>query len=222
RRKRALAAGEPIYGPMEYEEDTYFSYVFSNMVIELKRRLGRGELQATEEALRARYEETRGKLYRRGERVKVWAMKVSFRGGDAQGSLSKEEAKGRLAEMKGRLDDGEVFEGLARVYDDDGMLREWAFDDRSARFDWQRRPRAREEAMKLSEGDTSGIFEEGNAFYVLKCIERGEAGYLPFEEVEQNVRSKYVDERYEELVRGLVAGAEVEINRGVYEGIRVR
>jgi len=82
-------------------------------------------------------------------------------------------------------------------------------------------PELRGQAMKLSEGETSGIFEERGAFYIVKCIEREKLGYMPFEEVRASVKGRYIDGRYEELVAALVKSARVEINPSVYEQIGV-
>lgn len=218
RRRKALAAGEPIYGPTEYGEDTYFSYVFSNTVIELKRRLGRKELAATEEELRAHYREVKDELYKQGDRVSVWAVKAPFEAGDA----SREGAKVRIEEMKALAAGAGSLAQLAARSGGEASVAEEVFDDASARFDWARRPRMREEAMKLSEGETSRAFEERGAFWVLKCAARERLGHMPFDEVRQNVRARYVDEKYAEMIEGLAASAEIEINRDVYDGLRAR
>jgi len=218
RRRRALAAGEPIYGPTEYGEDTYFSYLFSNTVIELKRRLGRKELEATEEELKAHYEDVKDELYKQGDRVSIWAVKVPFGAGGA----SSEDARARIEEMKALAAEAGSLAQLAARSGGEASVGEEVFDDASARFDWGRRPRMREEAMKLSEGETSRVFEERGAFWVLKCAARERLEHMPFDEVRQNVRARYVDEKYEEIMAGLVASAEIEINRGVYHGLRAR
>ena len=45
KRKQDLAKGKVIYGPVEYSLDNYFTYVFSNMVINLKTKLGEKEFK---------------------------------------------------------------------------------------------------------------------------------------------------------------------------------
>jgi len=224
RRRKALAAGEPIYGPQQYAEDTYFTYSFTNMVLELKKRLSKGgELFALDATLLAYYESVKDELYDRGDRVTVWAIEISFgqREGESEG-LTREEARAEIEGVKARLDRGDRFEDLAGEYNDSGSLNERTMDDDTARFDWRRRPHTREHAMKLGEGEASDIFEEGGAFCILKCAERNDLGYMPFDEVKGNVRTRYTDEKYEEMADRLVRDAQVEINRPVYDRITVR
>ena len=76
--------------------------------------------------------------------------------------------------------------------------------------------------MKLGEGDASDIFEEHGAFCILKCVEKNDLGYMPFDEGKGNVRTRYTDEKYEELVDRMVRDAQVEIKRPVYDRITVR
>ncbi len=223
RRKRAVAAGEPVYGPTQYREDTSFFYVLSNMVIELKRRLGRDELRAPEDRLQQHYEAVKDELYKLEDRLTVWAISVPFRRRSEESEgLTREEARAGIEEAKARLDEGEEFEKLAAIHNEDGSLGERRLDDRSRRFDERRCPRFKEEAEKLSEGDVSGIFEERGTFYIVKCVKREAAGHMPYDEAKHNVRSNYIDGEYERLVDDLVRAAEVEINQEVYSALQVR
>jgi hypothetical protein len=223
RRKKALSASEPIYGPKQYGEDTYFVYRFSNMVIELKRRLGRSELRPTEEQLREHYESVKDTLYKLEDTIKVWIISVPFKlSVDDSGGLSRDEARKKIEAAKGRLDGGEEFGVVAAAYNEDGSVGERTFDDNSRRFDERRRPGVREAAYSLSEGEVSGTIEERRAFHILMCVEREAAGHMPYDEVKHNVSANHVDCEYEKLVDDLVRTATVEINRPVYDALRVR
>jgi hypothetical protein len=221
RRRRALEAGEPIYGPKQYREDEYFTYVFTNMVIHSKRRLRDTKLHASEETLRSYYESVKERLYQRGDRVRIQAITIPF-GGDDSDTPSRAEAEEKIHEALRKLEEGGRFEDLAREYGPDGDLYERVLDEESARFDERIRPALRGEAMKLAVGETSPVFQEHRAFYIIKCVERESLGYMPFEDIEHNVRNRYVDERYDGLVDDLVSEAEVEVNEPVLEALRVR
>ncbi|MCR5254904.1 MAG: hypothetical protein K6D96_03160 [Acetatifactor sp.] len=56
RRKEAIESGEIIYGVPEYDKDTYFTYIFSNLEIRLKEKLFPQDT-ITEEELRSLYKE---------------------------------------------------------------------------------------------------------------------------------------------------------------------
>jgi hypothetical protein len=221
RRRRALAAGEPIYGPQQYGEDEYFNYLFANMVIELKRRLSAAEFAASDDVLRQRYEQYRDTLYHRGDRVVVWAISVAF-ASRSQENLSREAARAIVEALRARLTPDATLESLNAACGTAASVEAMAFDDSSARADGMTRALARDEAMKLSPGEVSPVFEERSAYWLLKCVSREPLGYRPFEEVRDSVRSRYVDERYDALVNGLASKAKVEISSEVYDTIRAR
>lgn len=223
RRSRALEAGEPIYGPTQYREDEYFLYVFTNMVIELKRRLGERPLAPTDEEVRAHYEAVKDELYARQDRVTVQIISVPFRDmGSRPQHITREEARPIIEVARGRLEAGDPFEELAREYNEDRRVAERTFDEDSRRFDERRTLHLREEAMKLSPGETSGIFEENNTFYIFRCTARSPVGYMPFEEVALSVRAHCVGQRYEDLIAELVRDVAIEINRSAYDQVQVR
>jgi hypothetical protein len=221
RRQTALEAGEPIYGPKQYREDEYFTYVFTNMVIRSKRRLWDTKLHASDDTLRSYYETVKDRLYQRGDRVRIQAITIPF-GRDDSDAPSRAEAEEKIDEALRKLEEGARLEDLAREYGPHGGLYERVLDEESARFDERIRPILRGEAMKLAVGETSPVFEEHRAFYIIECVERESLGHMPFEEMKHNVRNRYVDEKYEELIDELVGEAEVEVNEPVYEELRVR
>jgi len=221
RRREAVAAGEPVYGPQQYGEDEYFNYSFTNMVIELKRRLAADEFAASDDVLRQRYEQSKDTLYNRGDRVVVLAIRVPFAGRSEKG-LTREEAQDAIAELRAKLTPDATLESLEAACGTAASVEEMAFDDSTARADGMIRAVALSEAMKLTPGQLSPVFEERMTFWVMKCVSREPLGYRSFDEVKDNVRSRYVDEKYGALVTDLVSKAQVEINRDVYNAIRVR
>jgi len=223
RRREALAVGEPIYGPQQYREDEFFLYVMNNLRIAVEKRLWQGRLQASEETLRAHYEAMRDAHYDRGDRVRVWGIQIQYgaRGGYRE-ALTRDEARARIEGAQERLEQGELFEEVASEYNEDGGLNEEVFDFESRSGDRSHRAGRRAVAMELDEGETSEVFEDMSAFFILKCVEREALGYAPYEEVEGSVRRHYLHETYEGLIGDLVEGARVEVDQAVLEGIQVR
>ena len=223
RRTECLAKGEPIYGPQQYKEDEFFLYVMNNARIATQKRLSQERFSASEETLRECYESAKHTHYDRGHRVRTWAIDVQY--GEREGypaSLTRDEAKAKIEEAKARLDDGDRFEDVASDYNEDGALNEEVFDFETRSADKSHRAVRRDEAMALSDGETSDTFEDMSAFFILKCVERERLGYQPYEEVRESVKRRYLEGRYQALVEQLVRTAEVEVNSPVYEGIAVR
>jgi len=223
RRREFLASGQPIYGPQQYREDEFFTYFYNNVLIELKRRLGRQELRPSQEELEARYRADKERFYDRGYRIRMWEIETSYmrQRGETK-TLTREQARAKIEEAKARLDRGERFEEVAPDYNEDRTLLERVMDEHTGRTDLNRTPKAVEQALKLEEGEASPVFEENEAFHILFCLEKEKLGYRPFEEVKANVALHCVEDKYQELVADLVAKAKVEINRPVYDAVRVR
>jgi len=223
RRRECLGKGEPIYGPKQYREDEFFLYVMNNVRIAAKRGLSQGRLYATEETLEEYYESVKDSYFDRGHRVEVWAIEIIY--GRREGypeSLTRDEAKAKIEEAKRRLGKGERFEDVASEYNENGSLNHYVFDHETRSLDKSHRASKREEAMRLSEGEISDIYEEMNSFFILMCVEKERLGHEPYEEVRGAVKRHYIDAEYQSLVDERVKAAEVEVNSSVYEGIAVR
>ncbi len=222
RRRTALAKGEPIYGPQQYGEDEFFTYVMNNLRLVIQQRLADTEFHASEEELRKYYESVKPQYFDRGYRVKVWAIEIIA--GNREGyakSYTPEEALARITEAKQRLEKGESFEQVAAAYNENGELHEQVFDFDSRSED-KARASARDEAMKLSEGQVSGVIHELNIFSILKCLEKDPLGYRSFDEVKDVLTRMYVRQQYEQRVNDLVKSAKIKVNQAELDRIEIR
>lgn len=223
RRRAALARGEPVYGPEQYRGDEFLLYVMNNLRLALQSQLADGELRSSEEARRDFYESVKDKYFNRGDRVKVWVIAVTPGKRNEHGeSYTDEEARARILEAKRRLDGGASFEEVAAEYSDGGGYREQVFDPESRSDPRMHGAEMREQTRKLSEGEVSGVFQEMQAFCIIKCMGRESLGYHPFEEVEEAVTRIYLRQQYERLVDRLVKSATIEINQPELDRVEVR
>lgn len=62
RREIAISKGEPIYGPVHYDERIYYDYLHGNRRAELKRILSKTDLSVTEEQIDEKYSEMVDKM----------------------------------------------------------------------------------------------------------------------------------------------------------------
>ena len=76
RRLEAKNAGKVIYGPVQYTEEVYFNYIFSNMVIRLKDILGREVFKINDGLLMDAYEKNKDSLCFKGFHTEVRLMKL--------------------------------------------------------------------------------------------------------------------------------------------------
>ena len=227
RREEAVKKREVIFGPVHYNPQDYFDYLFSNMLISLKEKLAGTEIKFTKDGLKNYYESVKENLYKKENTIII--QKIFLSCVDKEGNISKskrEENSIKIERAKARMDKGEKFETLAMEYNEDEKDKktygEQTFDRTTMRYDFMNYPKLKEEAQKLAVGQVSEIIEDNNAFYIIKCIEKGNAEYESFDKVKDNVELKYIDMKYEEMVNKLVKEAKVEINKKIYEWIKVK
>lgn len=222
RRKEAVNKGQVIYGPAQYGENEYFVYTFSNMIIKLKEKLFEKELSADEKTLNENYENLKESLYKKPDTIKIIKISVPFTGGKSSDRLNKEKAREKIELIKGRIDKGESFDELAKIYNADGIAIEQCLDESTARMDSRFNEGLKMKVMNLNPGQLSGIIEENDAYSIVKCIQKKEAGFYPYEEVRDNVKQKYLDEAYEQLIKKMVGKVKANVNYDVYNAVNIR
>ncbi|HHW00551.1 MAG TPA: hypothetical protein GXX36_13460 [Clostridiaceae bacterium] len=227
RRKKAVENNEIIYGPVEYQKNVYYEYLYSNMKIALKELLEGKEIQFTEEDLMSYYEQIKDSLYRKEGEVKILKAYVTYT--DENRNFSEENRKAaleKIRQVKLKMDQGENIKNISDSSPKGESLKvnfvEQVFNEKTAKHDQQSALELKTRARRLSVGEISDIIEENNTFYVIKCLEREADGYKSFEEVRENVKSKFIDEKYNEMVEGLVKAAKVEIVGSVYDRINMQ
>lgn len=226
RRKKAVENNEVIYGPIEYQKNVYYEYLRSNMEIKLKELLEGKEIQFTDEDLRRFYEQSKERLYAKEGRVKVLKISVSYTDGEGKVLEEKREGAGqKLEAVRLKASQGETVEDMPEVKNGGQSLKvnckEQVFDETTAKQDAQLYSELKSRARELAPGKISQTYEENGSFYFLKGLEKEADGYKSFEEAKENVKVKYIDEKYEELIDGLVKKAKVDIDQDLYEQIEL-
>lgn len=224
RRKEAVKKNEVIYGPLQYTEEAYFEYMTANLLIQLQSRLEGAEIPLTEPLLKQYYDTIKEEYYKGEDAVQVYKIRISYIGKDgAINPEKKERARELIREAQVRLEQGESFAALAEQLNETEEERSsyglQVFDRSTAREDQMSGGVLRQEAMKLAAGGTSGIIETNNALYLLYCMNRLPAEAQPFDQVRQDVKNKYMSDRYTELVDKKTREASVEIRQALFDEV---
>ena len=218
RRAKAVANRQVIYGPVRYNEDTYFEYIMTNATTAVKQKMQLDdESKPDERALKAFYELHKDELYQTPGVVKVVSMSISFLDSDRNADPSKKvQATKQLEEAYAKLESGASFSDIAKIYSDEEAQQELVFHLGNSRHN-SRSPVARA-AEKMSTGETSGIIEENGSLYLMKCTEKTDPGsmYAPYPEIKEQVLKDYIDNEYEVWVRKKMDQAHVEVNESLY------
>ncbi len=130
----------------------------------------------------------------------------------ARDGRTKAEAYARLAELGNRVLAGEPFEQVAReasegLTADDGGVNDWTSQGSLVCEDLDRA------LFSLPVGAMSRIIEDGDAFHIVRVLQRQEAGRVPFRdaqvEIKKNLQRERMEKRYNDYLARLRARTRV-------------
>lgn len=212
RRQLAVESKKVIYGPINFTEQTYFSYYFSNLIIELKQILAANEFDLSENELREFYESHKDSHYKREDRVKIEILSLK---------LDNENTKLKLQNIKERLHKGVKLKLIAEDYDDQASFKIMEFDSSNSRMHDRLNFAIKNAAMKLQPGEFEDL-SDSSMIKIIKCIEREKGGYVPYKEIKQIVKANYIDKMYNAMIKEKLNGVKIEINESVYNSIKIK
>ena len=216
RRAKAAANGEVIYGPIQYNEGAYFAYIMTNAATTVKQKLEK-QLQPDEVTLKSFYDQNKQDLYAHPGEVEVRIISISYLDSTQHIDPDKQEqAHKKLKEAETRLAAGVPFEEAAKIYSDPGTEQELLIHLGNVRQN-SRSPVARA-AEHMKPGETSGIIDENGRLHLLYCIAKTEPGtaYQGYDEIEEQVRKDFIDNKYEEMIRHKLSKAVIEVDQAQF------
>lgn len=194
RRLAAKQSGKVIYGPVQYSEEVYYNYLFSNMVAGLKEYLAESVFNITEARLKEDFEKEKDSLYQMGYYTEVHLTRLE----QDTGKVSKGQ------DMKMKNDQNTlIFNDSVYVPEEENEL--WSM--------------VRQESGKLKMGQSCKVFEADGAGYLVQVIEKKPLGSRSYESSRTRVRLLFVNRLYDNYIRVLVQQAALEINQDTYTSI---
>jgi len=206
-RKRITAEGGVVYGPVEYDEDSYFRYILNNMKIHVMDKI-ESEMSIPESELKDRYERET-KMFTEGPAIDVvflWAHDATMGIGEAATSALRLALTngGNCATAKIAAADGRPLRTTCdTLHLDEGL--------HAARYKVGRLLSAQllKEARPLDVGSVSPVFGFDEGIGAIKCIRKGTPSRKSFEEVRESIRATIISERYQAILAVRRANAEV-------------
>lgn len=212
RRQLAVESKKVVYGPVNFSEQAYFSYYFSNLIIELKQKFAANEFDLSDNKLRDYYELHKDTLYKREDRVKIGILSLR---------LDSEKPKLKLQNIKERLNKGERLKLIAEDYADQASYQIMEFDSSNSRMHDRLNLAIKNAAMKLQPEEFADLSNVG-IIKLVKCIEREKGGYVPYKKVNQIVKTNYIDKMYTAIIKEKLTDVKIEINESVYKAIEIK
>lgn len=212
RRNKALKSKQVIYGPVNYSEREYYDYLLTTNIIKLKEILvQKGIIKVSVSNLMDFYDKNSETLFPSTDTIKTSKLRITYVNKD--GSINQEAklaAYEAALKAKERIDAGEDFDKVAADTNQEKKALFQVFDHSSERIDTMTYNKVLKQIKDLKPGQITGVINDNGAFWILKVIERKGGDRKSFEEGEDYVRTKYVDEKYEELVNALIKKADVK------------
>ncbi|MFC5531432.1 peptidylprolyl isomerase [Cohnella yongneupensis] len=223
RRKTAIENKKVIYGPEQYTEAVYFSILFSDLVHKLKGKADE-RLIVSEEEIKQYYDNAiKENKYKKAGKVKVEKISFAFTAGDDK---SKKAAEEMAEEVRKQFANGHDFKNLSDLDGNNAEIKvqfgEQIFDSTTIREDYMPATHEfTEQAIGLSIGQVSEVFEYNNAYYVVKSIEKTDEGFNNLDEVNESIKQLLQDKKYNSYVDNLVKHATVVIYNKVYRKLEL-
>ncbi|MGY4707764.1 tetratricopeptide repeat protein [Candidatus Bipolaricaulota sp. J31] len=145
-----------------------------------------GPIEPTEEELRSYYEENKTRYREEPEKVKI--AYILIKGDEARAQEALEKAKAPDADFSALVAEYSQAEDAAET----GGVVDW-FAKGQADLPWA----VQERAFELAEGEVAMV-QDGDDYYIVKLLGRKPATYKPFEEVKDEVKKTYVQEKERE------------------------
>lgn len=229
RRKKAVANGEPIYGPVRFEASTFVPFYQSKLAVVLKERLAATVLAATEEQLNAHYEAYKKKLFPAEDHIRFEKAAVSYRLDGKESAETKQAAQAAAAELRRRLAEGqsiaEAAVGLSSAVPEEAVayVKELVLDSATASRMFKSEPLLYEALRSAGPGQSVLPVQDDRAagcYVVAKVNGREAADYISYEESRDLVKKHYLDIAYEAYIDELTRIAAVELLDG-YDKVSV-
>lgn len=209
----AKKEGKVIFGPVQYSEEMYYDYAFSNMVLKLKENLSQKELVSTENVLKEYYERNKEVLFKNQDVIKTNLITVNY-----NKPANRQKANIVMEEIKAAVGKGK---GLDDIKGNDELkisMKELTFDSNPMSED-DIRHNFLSAVKKLSVGKVSEVFDVGTSIYLIQVTDKKDSGYKSYDEAKQVVIQNCADKKYNEFFDELSKKAKVEINRKAYDSI---
>ncbi|MPQ43153.1 peptidyl-prolyl cis-trans isomerase [Clostridium tarantellae] len=217
RREKAINNGEVIYGPKQYKEEEYFSYLLENIKNKLKKAIESNN-NISEEEIKKYYEENKETLYKIEDKVDVNIISIPYV--DSQGMVdekSKTLTFERIKEIRSKLQETENMD-----FEDNSNIKTnfYEFKKDNKRNDNKFLAEFKEEALKLKPKEFSNIIDFNGAYNFMICDKRDGQGYKSLDEVKSEIKEELITDIYRLQLKLINSNCKIKVNDKVFNSIK--
>ncbi|GLX70985.1 peptidylprolyl isomerase [Paenibacillus glycanilyticus] len=227
RREAAVKANQPIFGPVQLDENSFRNVYMSKIRNELKEKLSEKELKASDEDMKNVYEQLKETLFTDVGRIRFQKLAVSYKEAGSGSDEQKQAARKHIESALQLVKQGEGMSEAAMETESGHLVRyseeEWNANTAGSYFKSQP---ALFSALSgdMKPGEVSGVIDEEQQgeYALIKIMQREADGYTSLDDNEGTVRNSYLDSAYTAYLNKLIDEAKVQIIPENYDKMTVQ
>lgn len=204
-RKEKLEAGEIVYGPQSFSWDGFLDVTIMGFFDDLTQIYATSQFRLADDAMRQIYEKEKDEKYTYDDTITINIIRIPY-------NLDNMEEKSRIVfEIQKFIQEGGTMEQAASQYgiplESTQFLAENAYEDN------RKDGVIRSVALELSPGQISDVIHDSSrrCFAIAACTQRIPQGYIPLEDVKEDIQRAYSQECLTLRIETLIQQAQVEI-----------
>lgn len=218
KREKDVKNNEVIYGPKKFDIKQYYIYKLENLRNEIKRKIEGEEVDLSSEKIEEYYNEKKEEEYKLEDKIVIDVISINYINEELK--VTDENKSNALKEAE------EVREGLINNKDIETLIKP-EFKTYTETFDYSNKTESEknkveilEEAKRINIGEVSNIIDYNGSYNILICKEKSQQGYVPLENIEDQIRVKIVEDYYNKLVESKLKASEVKVEREILKRIK--
>lgn len=207
-RSQKIAAGQPVYGAKKYTKNSYFTYYYSNLQLDNKKKLGEkgGKLYADDKKVKAWYESVKDEKYPAFDTYKLTVYQLDLE----NSNIDQKNADDIMNKVKSALESKKSYEYIKKNICKDIQKFDNSVNEKNASDVQKTQSELFNEIQNLKSGSISKVINENNKISVVVCNLRKDGGYKSFKTYKSGIYNEYIAEKYESFVQDRVSKAKVE------------
>ncbi|MFC5470931.1 peptidyl-prolyl cis-trans isomerase [Cohnella suwonensis] len=227
-RKEDHESQKPVFGPLSFDEQTFYNFEKSNLISRLKKTLARQAWKVSDEQLVRFYDQNKDRIYKNVYTMNIRKAGISFLDSDRiSDEQLKKDSFQLLSEARQAISNGESFnDAIDEIQirtDLKIIVDDQTFDESTVLQDSRMYKEIWNEANRLQPGQASGPIEAfDGAYYLFELVEKRDNGYKNFESIKDQVEVAYIDSEYDEYLKKEIGQAKVEIDQSSWSAVPLR
>lgn len=222
-RATAKKNNEDVYGVVQYRKLEFYDIYLKNIRIMLKNSMDGNEITYSNQDLITFYENNKDLYYKKPDKLLIERVYCTYQRSNNR-SLAIKDFKfiqDMMKEIKLKLGKGLPAKEVVEEYKDSINIKfeEKTIDNAysmAKNVEWSPIVLA---ALKMPENSVSDVIDNSFSLNIIKCIKKIPQGHIPWNEAKADVKNRYIDYRYTQIINSYVKNADLKIDGNMLDNI---